>query len=216
MISESDHSRGVHEQFSIILNSRILDLSYIEIDSIPMDAFRGLSKLQQIDLSGNEFTMVPESLGLVGNSLEYLTFNNNPIAELNDDSFLGIGSKILHWHRSQFEKLRAPPTNAKACDIYNARALFALSAYNISMRRCVSDMHWREEHEREGTELKTRAGRNRTSDRNQNQERDRDRNSELKDRLIENMKEFNAYPFGEAAGEKLVNNIYRVNFQCRS
>lgn len=68
---------------------QVLDLSKTDIDNIPLDAFRGLIKLQQIDLSDNRFVTVPESLSLVGTTLEYLTFNNNPVVELNDDSFVG-------------------------------------------------------------------------------------------------------------------------------
>lgn len=64
-------------------------MSKTDIDSIPLDAFRGLVNLQQIDLSGNKFVNVPESLSIVGSTLRYLTFNNNPIVELNDDSFVG-------------------------------------------------------------------------------------------------------------------------------
>ncbi|XP_048482960.1 insulin-like growth factor-binding protein complex acid labile subunit [Plutella xylostella] len=71
-------------------NLEVLDLAYTDIDSIPLDAFRGLERLQQVDLSGNKFLEVPESLSLVGSSLEYLNFNNNPIVELNDDSFIGL------------------------------------------------------------------------------------------------------------------------------
>ncbi|KAJ0177103.1 hypothetical protein K1T71_007112 [Dendrolimus kikuchii] len=70
----------------------VLDLSKTDIDSIPLDAFRGLVELQQIDLSNNRFVTVPESLSLVGSTLEYLTFNNNPIVELNDDSFIGLSN----------------------------------------------------------------------------------------------------------------------------
>ncbi|XP_049869114.1 chondroadherin-like isoform X1 [Pectinophora gossypiella] len=72
---------------SSAVNLKFLDLSYTGIDSIPYEAFKGLTNLNQIDLSGNKFVTVPESLRLVGNSLEVLTFNNNPIVELNDDSF---------------------------------------------------------------------------------------------------------------------------------
>ncbi|XP_045772075.1 phospholipase A2 inhibitor beta-like [Maniola jurtina] len=72
----------------------VLDLAKTDIDSIPLDAFRGLVNLRQIDLSGNKFATVPESLGLVGSSLQYLTFNNNPIVELNDDSFIGLTNLV--------------------------------------------------------------------------------------------------------------------------
>ncbi|XP_026725125.1 protein artichoke-like isoform X2 [Trichoplusia ni] len=75
-------------------NLEVLDLAKTDIDSIPLDAFRGLTKLQQIDLSDNRFVTVPESLSLVGESLQYLTFNNNPIVELNDDSFVGLTNLI--------------------------------------------------------------------------------------------------------------------------
>ncbi|KAL0892897.1 hypothetical protein ABMA27_014580 [Loxostege sticticalis] len=71
-------------------NLEVLDLSKTDIATIPINAFEGLTKLQQIDLSNNKFISVPESLSLVGNSLKYLTFNNNPIVELNDDSFIGL------------------------------------------------------------------------------------------------------------------------------
>ncbi|KAI8435788.1 hypothetical protein MSG28_004016, partial [Choristoneura fumiferana] len=57
-------------------------------------ATKGLVNLRQIDLSDNKFTEVPESLSLVGSTLKYLTFNNNPIVELNDDSFIGLSNLI--------------------------------------------------------------------------------------------------------------------------
>lgn len=74
-----------------------MDLSKTDIAYIPLDTFKGLTKLQQIDLSSNKFATVPESLSLVGKSLKYLTFNNNPIIELNDDSFVGKTSKYFKY-----------------------------------------------------------------------------------------------------------------------
>ncbi|XP_068631588.1 chondroadherin-like [Battus philenor] len=75
-------------------NLEVLDLANTDIDAIPLDAFRGMVNLQQIDLSGNKFVNVPESLSLVGGTLQYLTFNNNPIVELNDDSFIGLTNLV--------------------------------------------------------------------------------------------------------------------------
>ncbi|XP_026750455.2 chondroadherin-like [Galleria mellonella] len=79
---------------SSAVNLEVLDLSSTEIDSIPLNAFRGLEKLQHIDLSNNKFVTVPESLRLVGSTLKYLTFNKNPIVELNDDSFMDLSNLI--------------------------------------------------------------------------------------------------------------------------
>ncbi|XP_052740263.1 phospholipase A2 inhibitor beta-like [Bicyclus anynana] len=72
----------------------VLDLAKTDINDIPLDAFRGLVNLRQIDLSGNKLVTVPQSLGVVGSTLQYLTFNNNPIVELNDDSFLGLTNLV--------------------------------------------------------------------------------------------------------------------------
>lgn len=66
-----------------------IDLSYTEIKTIPLETFKNLKYLRYIDLSGNKFITVPESLRFVGESLETLTFNNNNIKELVDDSFVG-------------------------------------------------------------------------------------------------------------------------------
>ncbi|XP_045448816.1 chondroadherin-like [Melitaea cinxia] len=75
-------------------NLKVLDLSKTDIDAVPLETFRGLVNLKQLDLSGNKFVTVPESLSLVGSTLQYLTFNNNPLVELNDDSFLGLSNLI--------------------------------------------------------------------------------------------------------------------------
>ncbi|KAI5651752.1 leucine rich repeat domain-containing protein [Phthorimaea operculella] len=74
-------------------------------------------QLQELDLSGNQFVTVPESLKLVGTTLKSLTFNNNPIVELSDDSFVGLTSLtalevgdndyLVEVQRSTFSPLRS-------------------------------------------------------------------------------------------------------------
>jgi hypothetical protein len=48
-----------------------------------------MSHLSEIFLDGNKFLKVPESLALVGKSLQYLYLNNNPIEKIADDAFSG-------------------------------------------------------------------------------------------------------------------------------
>lgn len=76
--------------YVMVVLFQVLDLSNTDIDYIPLDTFRGLNRIQMIDLSHNRFVTVPDSLSLIGSSLQYLTFNDNDIVELNDDSFIGI------------------------------------------------------------------------------------------------------------------------------
>ncbi|KAJ2945920.1 hypothetical protein O0L34_g4835 [Tuta absoluta] len=98
-------------------NLQYLDLSYTDLKALPEEAFRGLLYLEEIDLSGNQFVTVPESLKLLGTTLRLLTFNNNPIVELNDDSFVGLTSlttlevgdndNLVEVKRSTFSPLRS-------------------------------------------------------------------------------------------------------------
>ncbi|VVD04545.1 unnamed protein product [Leptidea sinapis] len=72
-----DHMGSYKDGVYSDIDLETLNLGYNEIHSL--DKYLGLSYLRQIDLSGNFFLNVPESLSLVGDSLQYLTFNNNPL-----------------------------------------------------------------------------------------------------------------------------------------
>lgn len=68
---------------------KILDLAKTGLSFLPDDAFHYL-ELSTLYLNGNNFKQVPEALAALGSSLRYLNINQNPIEELNDNSFLGI------------------------------------------------------------------------------------------------------------------------------
>ncbi|KAJ9591611.1 hypothetical protein L9F63_001825, partial [Diploptera punctata] len=71
----------------------ILDLAYTGISDIPqgfVDLPSIRHKLKQLYLNGNKFTEVPQTLAALGDSLEKLNLNDNPIQELHEDSFRGL------------------------------------------------------------------------------------------------------------------------------
>lgn len=74
-------------------NLQALDLAYTGLSDLP-EAFVQLSsvrhKLQLLRLNGNQFSHVPKTLAALGDSLQKLTLNDNPILELDKDSFRGL------------------------------------------------------------------------------------------------------------------------------
>lgn len=47
-------------------------------------------ELNTLYLNGNQLTTVPEGLGSLAHSLRVININENPITELNENSFLGL------------------------------------------------------------------------------------------------------------------------------
>lgn len=68
---------------------KILDLAKTGLSFLPDDAFHYL-ELSTLYLNGNNFKQVPDALAALGSTLRYLNINQNPIEELNDNSFLGL------------------------------------------------------------------------------------------------------------------------------
>lgn len=56
---------------------------------VPRDLMRNLKSLKSVDLSKNRLDFVPETLNNVGQTLERLNVDDNPIVELSDDTFVG-------------------------------------------------------------------------------------------------------------------------------
>lgn len=74
-------------------NLQTLDLAYTGLSDLP-ETFVQLSsvrhKLQLLYLNGNQFSRVPQTLAALGDSLQKLNLNDNPISELDEDSFRGL------------------------------------------------------------------------------------------------------------------------------
>nr|CAD7577015.1 unnamed protein product [Timema californicum] len=71
----------------------VLDLATTGISYIEEEFFYSASikkSLKSLFLNGNQFTQTPVDLSVLGPSLEELNFNDNPVVELNDRSFMGL------------------------------------------------------------------------------------------------------------------------------
>lgn len=64
-----------------LANNRLVD--------IPRDLVKDLKVLKEVNLSKNRLDFVPETLDSVGDTLEKLNVDDNPIVELSDDTFVG-------------------------------------------------------------------------------------------------------------------------------
>lgn len=69
---------------------RSLNLSYTSISELPeYQIVNDRLQLVTLDLSGNAFETVPKVLVTMLDTLQVLSLRNNPIMELNDESFMG-------------------------------------------------------------------------------------------------------------------------------
>jgi hypothetical protein len=67
-----------------------LDLSHTDIAELPNTMFENMKHLSELLINGNHFTSIPSSLSIVGHSLRLLHLSENPIQEVNHDSFSGL------------------------------------------------------------------------------------------------------------------------------
>ncbi|XP_073988034.1 chaoptin-like isoform X2 [Rhodnius prolixus] len=83
-----NHIEQLHmEQFKTLPHLRIIDLSFNHLRSIPRDAFQN-TKLERVDLSNNEFVVVPSgALGEVGFTLRLLDMSYNQIEHVDATMF---------------------------------------------------------------------------------------------------------------------------------
>lgn len=67
-----------------------LDLSYTGLVDIPREMFEKIEGLRELLVQGNQFTTVPSSIGLLKPTLMALYVGENPIQQLDDESFFDL------------------------------------------------------------------------------------------------------------------------------
>lgn len=90
---EGNHFRVLDIVTQLALSSvptlRVLNLANNDLTDLADDAVKELTKLTQINLSGNDLDFVPDTLLYVAKTLEVLRVDDNPIIELTDSTFKG-------------------------------------------------------------------------------------------------------------------------------
>lgn len=78
---------GTDEALARLEKLEVLDLSYTGIMELPSALFNDMKHLSELFINGNKFLAVPESLSLVGSTLEILHMSDNPIEIISHESF---------------------------------------------------------------------------------------------------------------------------------
>lgn len=90
---EGNHFRVLDIVTQLALSSvptlQVLNLANNDLTDLADDAVKQLTKLTQINLSGNDLDFVPDTLVYVAKTLEVLRVDDNPIIELSDSTFNG-------------------------------------------------------------------------------------------------------------------------------
>ena len=96
-----------NDTFMWIPNLRILFLWSNKIQTLSKNSFRGLTALQQLDLSDNVLTAVPsDTFNAIGKfeSLQFLDLSSNSIFAIADDAFVAISSlKYLNVENNELQ-----------------------------------------------------------------------------------------------------------------
>lgn len=81
----------VHTQIALSSISKLqnLNLANNELTELIDNAVVNSWELRELNLANNELDFVPESLKLIGESLEVLILDNNPIIEAVNETFAG-------------------------------------------------------------------------------------------------------------------------------
>lgn len=81
---------GTDEAIAKLEKLETLDLSNTGIMELPSALLSGMKHLSELFIQGNKFLSVPESLSLVGSTLEILHISDNPIEIISHESFVKL------------------------------------------------------------------------------------------------------------------------------
>ncbi|XP_076264945.1 uncharacterized protein LOC143199059 [Rhynchophorus ferrugineus] len=132
---------------SSVIYLESLNLANNELTELVGDAIKDLKHLKDINLAYNKLNEVPETLSYVGNTLEFLNLNSNPIFELTDESFLGVQSiieltltnlsRLTYVHANTF----SPIERLKILHLHSNINLFSINSEAFGARQGLKEMY---------------------------------------------------------------------------
>lgn len=96
---------NVLRAFTDLDQLHLLDMSRMELSSIPFETFHPLRALKVLKLDGNLFKIVPDALKLAINVRE-LSLNENPLLDLSEDNAMPIMPKLQKLNMTYIGTLR--------------------------------------------------------------------------------------------------------------
>lgn len=92
------------EAISSLKRLEMLNLSYTDIDTLPMKLFEETKVLRELFVQGNRFKTIPESVNALGRTLKVLNFGDNPIEVVDRDAFMSL-KYLTHLYLDNMTKL---------------------------------------------------------------------------------------------------------------
>lgn len=96
---------SVLQAFSDLLNLKVLDMSRMELDDLPMDVFHPLKTLKVLKLEGNLFKTMPKALKFA-TTVQELSLDENPIGDIIIDNPIPVMPKLEKLNMTYMGSLR--------------------------------------------------------------------------------------------------------------
>lgn len=132
---------------STLSNLETLNLASNQLTELVGDAVKSLRNLKELNLSYNNLDAVPETLSYLGETLEYLYLDHNPIFEMSDESFLGVKS-VIELSLTNLPRLTyvnvntfSPIKNLKVLFLHTNKNLFDINSQAFGENQTLEELY---------------------------------------------------------------------------